>query len=205
MRSFEGINNRPEWGDSDAIQSLVRSYLPLAYNIVGWALDGDPDIDRVVQAAMVESFRADGYPGDAAALRSRVAAACVRQVRDARRAYAPRGSRRTDPGFARLMDEQLGLAVEQREIVQASRWLDDEDRLLLALLWQEATGTLTRAELTYALGQPPEASARFIAHVAGSLQEARVVDRALRRTPVCGGLAAAGHRWDGIPAPAWLD
>jgi hypothetical protein len=184
---------------------LIRSYLPLAYNIVGWALNGYPDTDRVVQAAMIEAFRADGQPGDTEAFRSRMVAACVRQVREARQAYGPRGSGPQGPDFVKLMVERLGLVGEQREIVRASRWLDEEDRLPLALWRQETAGTLTRSELGHALRQPPAALARYIAHLAGSLQESRVLDRALRRTPVCVGLAAAADRWDRKPAAAWRD
>jgi hypothetical protein len=205
MRSSQGVSGGPERGDRDAIQRLIRSYLPLAYNIVGWSLNGYPDIDHVVQAAMIEAFRADGQPGDAVAFRSRIVAACVRQVREVRQAYGPRGSRLPDPDFVKLMVERLGLLGEQREIAQASRWLDDEERLLLTLWWQEAAGTLTRAELSHALRQPLPASARFIAHLGGSLQRSRVVDRALRRTPVCRGLAAATGGWDRKPTPAWRD
>lgn len=205
MRSSRGISSGPERGDRDAIQSLIRSYLPLAYNIVGWALDGYLDIDHMVQAAVIEAFRGDGQPGDTVAFRSRIVDRCVRKAREARQAYGPRGSRPQDPDFVKLMVERLGLVGGQREIAQASRWLNDEDRLLLALWWQEAAGTITPAELAHVLQQPPAALARFIADLEGSLQESRVVHRALCRTPVCGGLAAAADGWDRKPAPAWRD
>lgn len=205
MRSSQGVSSGPERGDRDAIRSLIQSYLPLAYNIVGWALDGYLDIDQLVQAAMIEALRGDGLRGDTVAFRSRLVAACVRQVREARQAYGPRVSRLPDPDFVKLMVERLGLVGEQRDIAEASRWLDDEDRFLLALWWQEASGSLTRAELTHALRQPPAASAGFIARLAGSLQASRVVDRALRRRPICAGLAAAAAGWDRKPAPAWRD
>src|SRR6266487_2069607 len=154
MRSFHGISSGPERGDRDAIQSLIRSYLPLAYNIVGWALDGHPDIDRVVHSAMSEAVRGDGRPGDTVAFRSRVVAACARQVRESRQPYGPRENTLPGSDFVTLMVERLGLAGEQREFAEASRWLDDEDRFLLARWWQEAAGTWTRAELAHALRQP---------------------------------------------------
>lgn len=204
MRSFQGVGGGQERGDRDAIRSLIQSNLPLAYNIVGWALDGLA-VDRVVQAAIFEAFSVNGQPGDAVEFRSRVLAACVRQVREARQAYGPPGSRLPSPDFVTFMVERLGLVGEHREIAQASRWLDDEDRLLLALWWQEAAGTLTRAELALALRQSLAASARSFTHLARSLQDSRLVDRALHRTPVCGGLAAATGGWDRQPTAAWRD
>lgn len=111
MRSFQRVSSGAKWGDRDAIKSLIGSYIPLAYNIVGCALTGYQDIDRLVQAAITEAFRAD------------------------------------------------------------------------------------------AIRQPPPASARFIAHMARSLQESRVVDRPLRPRPVCGGLAATAG-WDRKSATA---
>lgn len=84
----------------------------------------------------------------------------------------------------------------QRVSSESERWLDDEDRLLLALWWQEAAGTSSCAGLTHAIRHPPLASARFIAHMARSLPESRVDDRSLRRRPVCGGLATAAAGWD---------
>jgi hypothetical protein len=203
MRSSHRVSDGPGWGDRDAIQNLIRSYLPLAYNIVGWALNGYPDVDRVAQAATIEAFQAGGQPGDTSAFRSRLVAACVRRVRQARQALGSRGNRFPDPDFVNLMVEHLGLGGEQRGMAQASRWLDDQERLLLALWWQEAAGTVTRADLANALREPPAALARYIGHLAESLQESRLVDGALRRTPVCGGLAAAAGGWDRRPAPAW--
>jgi hypothetical protein len=103
------------------------------------------------------------------------------------------------------MVEGNGLAGEQGEIVRASRWLDDEERLLLALWWQEAAGTVTRAGLADALRQPPAALARSITRLAGTLQDTRVVERVLRHGPGCRGLAATADGWDGHPAPGWRD
>ena len=198
------MTNGPERGGHDATERLVRRYLPLAYNIVGWALDGYSGIERVAHAAMAEALRADGKAGDTPAFRSRLVAACAWQVRKDRQA-APDGSRLADAPFVRLMVERLGLVGDAREVVLASRWLDDEERLLLSLWRQQASGALTLDELAHGLRQPPAALSRFIGHLDGSLQESRVVDRALRRKPVCGRLAAAAGGWDRKPSPVWRD
>ncbi len=39
---------------------------------------------------------------------------------------------------------RLGLSGQRREVAEATRWLDEDDRELLALWWQEAAGELTR-------------------------------------------------------------
>jgi hypothetical protein len=186
---------------------MVTAYLPLAYNIVGLALNGHPDAG-VVREIMI-SAAAD--PRDEAAFRSRLLAACVSQVRRAgqtvgrraRPAFQPDGL--PEPDFVQFMVNRLGLTGEQGEIIEASRWLGGEDRLLLALWWQEVTGSLHQAELADALRLTPAAAAGAVARLARELEISRIVERTMRRGPSCPGLMAAATGWDGKPAPGWRD
>ena len=47
---------------------------------------------------------------------------------------------RRAPDFADQTIERLGLSGQRLETAEATRWLDDEDRPVLALWWQEAAG-----------------------------------------------------------------
>lgn len=195
--------------DREAIAGLVSAYLPLTYNIVGRALNGHPAIDGVARETMISAVSGVRDPGDKGAFRALLLSASVRQVRHARRTGATphrvpaRPDRSAEPDFAQLTVQRLGLDGERREIAEAGRWLTEEDRLLLALWWEEATGRLHRAELSRALELSGAASADAVAHLVRQLETARLVGRALRRRPTCRGLAAAIAGWDGEPGPAW--
>src|ERR1700731_3976179 len=69
-------------GDSEALDSLLSSYLPLIYNIVGRGLSGHADVDDVVQETMLRAVRGLGDLRDPAAFRSWLVAVAVRQLRD---------------------------------------------------------------------------------------------------------------------------
>ncbi len=69
-------------GDAHALDSLMSSYLPLVYNIVGRALNGHADVDDVVQETMLRAVRGLGDLRDPAAFRSWLVAVAIRQVRD---------------------------------------------------------------------------------------------------------------------------
>ncbi len=69
----------------------------------------------------------------------------MRQVRDSYRdrlAQPPAdGVRRAaSPDFADQTIERLGLSGQRLQAAEATRWLDDDDRPVLALWWQEAAG-----------------------------------------------------------------
>lgn len=193
----------------DSIDGIVAAYLPLVYNIVGWALNGHPHSAGVARKTIL---RAVCDPGDEVAFRPRLLASCVSQVRRAGQtawmpsrpaAFRPDGLPETD--FVQFMAERLGLAGEQLEIIEASRWLAGEDRLLLALWWQEAGGALYRTELADALRLTCAVAGEAVARLVRRLEISRVVGRALRRGPSCPGLIAAAAGWDGKPAPGWRD
>ncbi|HEY1177984.1 MAG TPA: sigma-70 family RNA polymerase sigma factor, partial [Phytomonospora sp.] len=199
-------------GDVRARERLVAAYLPLVYNVVGRALDGHPDVDDVVQETMLKAL--DGLRGlrDAASFRSWLVAIAMNEVRrrwsHARRAPVPAGDDVTavpDPGgdFVDLAILRLGLSGQRREIAEATRWLDDGDRDLLALWWQESAGHLTRGELAAALDLTPPHAAVRVQRMKTQLDVARQIVRALSATWRCGELTSAVAMWDGRPSPLW--
>ena len=196
-------------GDAQALDRLVSAYLPLIYNIVGRALNGHADTDDVVQETMLRAVR--GLPGlrAPAAFRSWLVAVAIHQMRDHFRARqatpADLSDEVPDPGadFVDLTILRLGLSDQREETAQATRWLDPDDRELLALWWLEAGGELDRSEVTAALGLPPSHVAVRVARMKEQLTIARVVVRALRADPPCADLAQAVAGWDGVPSPLW--
>lgn len=145
-------------GDAEALDSLLASYLPLIYNIVGRGLSGHADVDDVVQETMLRAVRGLGDLRDPAAFRSWLVAVAIRQMRDhyrARQAVAAAdlSDEVADPeaDFVELTILRLGLSSQREETAQATRWLDAGDRELLALWWLEAAGELDRNELVAAL------------------------------------------------------
>ena len=194
-------------GDRSALNALAAAYLPLVYNIVGRAMNGHPDVDDVVQETMLRAIRGIGELRDPAAFRSWLVAIAIRQVRDSYRdrlAQPPAvESEVPSPDFADQTITRLGLTGQRLETAAATRWLDDEDRPVLALWWQESAGELSRAELADGLGiSSPHAAVR-VARMKERLDTSRAVVRALQRTPICAGLAAITTRWDGQPSPLW--
>jgi RNA polymerase sigma factor (sigma-70 family) len=194
-------------GDAAAIDRLASAYLPLVYNIVGRAMNGHPDVDDVVQETMLRAVRGIKDLRDPESFRSWLVAIAMRQVRDSYRerlAQAPAAqSEVPSPDFADLSVTRLGLSGQRRETAQATRWLDDEDRPVLALWWQEAAGELSRAELAEALGLPPAHAAVRVARMKERLATSRMVVRALHRVPPCERLAAVTSGWDRQPSSLW--
>jgi RNA polymerase sigma factor (sigma-70 family) len=151
-------------GDQAALDALVERHLPLLYNIVGRALDGNHDVDDVVQETLFRVVDRLRDLRDPAAFRSWMVAIAMRLVRDRFRSRQaqPAGFERSsdtqldaaDPGadFVDLTILRLALTDQRRETALATRWLDEDDRELLALWWLEAAGELTRADLVAALG-----------------------------------------------------
>src|SRR5579859_4312360 len=194
-------------GDRRALDVLAAAYLPLVYNIVGRAMNGHPDVDDVVQETMLRAVRGVGELRDPAAFRSWLVAIAVRQVRDSYRerlAQAPAMEFDAPvPDFAEQTIERLGLSGQREQMAEATRWLEDDDRPLLALWWQEASGQLTRAELATALGLTQAHAAVRIARMKERLVTSRTVVHALRRFPPCGNMTAITAEWNGEPSPLW--
>ena len=202
-----GLVAAAQRGDRMALDELAAACLPLVYNIVGRAMNGHPDVDDVVQETMLRAVRGVGDLRDPGAFRSWLVAIAIRQVRDSYRdrlAQAPAvESEVPSPDFADVTIQQLGLSGQRRETAEATRWLDDEDRPVLALWWQEAAGELSRTELADALGLPPAHAAVRVARMKDRLATSRSVVRALRRVPPCERLAAVTAGWDGEPSSLW--
>ncbi|MER5217092.1 sigma-70 family RNA polymerase sigma factor [Streptomyces sp. NPDC002838] len=200
-------------GDRQASEQLIRDCLPLVYNIVGRALEGHSDVDDVVQETMLRVL--DGLPGleQPDRFRSWLVAIAVRQVRDRWRSRQTRPTaapleetvHEADPqaDFADLAILRLALAGQRREAVEATRWLEDEEREVLALWWMEAAGELTRSELAAACGLTPQHAAVRVQRVKERLETARAVVRAVATSPRCTELAAVLTSWDGRPSALW--
>ena len=173
-------------------------------------MNGHADTDDVVQETMLRAVRSIGDLRDPAAFRSWLVAVAVRPVRDyvaARPVQVPRdpAAEVADPGadFVNMTILRLGLSGQRRETAEAPRWLDHEDRELLALWWQEAAGTLDRGAVASGLGMSPAHTAVRISRMKERLTTARLVVRALRARPPCDALAAVTTGWDSAPSPLW--
>ncbi|WP_435601654.1 sigma-70 family RNA polymerase sigma factor [Streptomyces sp. C10-9-1] len=199
-------------GDGRARELLAADYLPLVYNIVGRALDGHADVDDVVQDTMFRALDGLGGLRDPSRFRSWLVAIAMNQIRRRwtdRRQTAPapleRLAEHPDPAgdFVDLTILRLGLSGQRREVAEATRWLDEDDRELLSLWWQEASGRLTRAELAEALGVSDRHAAVRVQRMKAQLETGRLVVRALAARPACGALAALMAEWDGRPSSVW--
>ncbi|GIG86055.1 sigma-70 family RNA polymerase sigma factor [Plantactinospora endophytica] len=198
-------------GDPRALDALVANSLPLVYNIVGRALHGHADTDDVVQETLLRMVRHLAGLREPAAFRSWLVAIAVRQVRDWQqhtatlRAPDAGPDEVADPAadFAELTVVRLGLTDQRREVAEATRWLDPDDRELLALWWLEETGELDRADLAGALGLPGGHAAVRVHRMKEQLDVARTVVRALRARPGCPDLHAVAQGWTGQPSPLW--
>ncbi|GIH27461.1 hypothetical protein Aph01nite_57710 [Acrocarpospora phusangensis] len=201
-------------GDQRALDALVADSLPLLYNIVGRALNGHTDVDDVVQETLIRVVR--GLPGlrDLSAYRSWLVAIAVRQVRDHeqdrrsenhRTADLDTATELPDPAsdFAMVTILQLGLTDQRREVAEATRWLDNDDRALLALWWLEETGELGRADLASALGLSARHAAVRVQRMKDQVQTAHMVVRALGNAAGCADLRGLMWDWDGVPTPLW--
>ncbi|WP_433375534.1 sigma-70 family RNA polymerase sigma factor [Actinoplanes sp. CA-142083] len=197
-------------GDTDALEELVAGHLPLVYNIIGRALAGHPDVDDVVQDTMLRAIR--GLPGlrEPDRFRSWLIAIAYRQIQLYLRSRRANQQRRVpepielaEPDFADDAAAEIVVADQRRELVEAARWLDDGDRRLLGLWWQEASGELTRSELASALEVQPKHAAVRVQRMKAQLDAARGVVRALRARPRCPELAEQVRRWNGVADPLW--
>ncbi|MGW1126304.1 sigma-70 family RNA polymerase sigma factor [Streptomyces sp. NPDC002526] len=201
-------------GDPDAKDQLVASCLPLLYNIVGRALNGHADVDDVVQETVLRMLRA--LPGlrSPESFRSWLVAIAMNEIRghwrDRQSAAIPveplaTGHDRVDPAadFVDVTILRLGLSGQRRQVAEATRWVDEDDRALLSLWWLEAAGQLTRAEVAAAMNLSPEHTAVRVQRMKAQLDTARVVVGALAAQPRCILLDDILSGWDGAPSPLW--
>jgi RNA polymerase sigma factor (sigma-70 family) len=196
-----------------AQDELVAAYLPLVYNIVGRALNGDADVDDVVQETMLRALGGLGSLRDPEQFRSWLVAITMNRIRShwqtRQAAPAVAGLQdlhdMADPGadFVDLTIVRLGLQGQRREVAEATRWLDDADRELLALWWLEAAGELTRGEVAAALQLSPQHTAVRVQRMKAHLETARLVVRALAAVPRCVLLDDGLGLWDGVPSALW--
>ncbi|MFD4753688.1 sigma-70 family RNA polymerase sigma factor [Streptomyces sp. GZWMJZ-114] len=201
-------------GDTAALDRLLAESLPLVYNVVGRALNGHSDVDDVVQETLLRVVRALPQLRDEHAYRSWLMAIAVRRIRDRERALRAAGQHLADwesaaevpdpaADFVGLTVLRLGLTDQRREIAEATRWLDGDDRALLALWWLEETGELERAELAEALGVSRRHAAVRVQRMKEQVETARTVVHALARRGECAELDGLLGGWDGTPSPLW--
>ncbi|SEG11619.1 RNA polymerase sigma factor, sigma-70 family [Actinacidiphila yanglinensis] len=220
MRAGDRVGPDPEMvaaaraGDERALDLLVAECLPLVYNVVGRALDGHDDVDDVVQETLLRVVRGLADLRDPAAFRSWLVAIAVRQVRDREQARQASWHHQTgldaaelipDPAsdFASVTILRLGLTDQRREIAEATRWLEHDDRTLLALWWLEETGDIGRSELADALGLTRQHAAVRVQRMKEQLETSRTVVRALGAADGCPQLTELTGGWDGVPSPLW--
>ncbi|XVU22931.1 sigma-70 family RNA polymerase sigma factor [Actinoplanes sp. CA-054009] len=201
-------------GDGRALQRLIADHLPLVYNLVSAAVDDPADVDDIVQDTMLRAVRE--LPGLRApgSFRAWLAVIAVRQVgtHQQRRRAAGRRLRpleeaagRADPQ-AEIEDVtalRSRLSHQRRQVAEATRWLDPDDRRLLSLWWQEVAGWLSRAELAEAAGVSVAHAGVRVHRTREQLDLARAVVAALAARPGCSRLAAETADWDGQPSPLW--
>ncbi|MEU2620269.1 sigma-70 family RNA polymerase sigma factor [Streptomyces sp. NPDC007157] len=192
-------------GDRRALDELVEGWLPLVYNVVGRALNGHADVDDVVQETMLRAVDHLGTLRDPDSFRSWLVAIAMRQIRDrARRRQEPKLDEGVPDGtadFAELTVLRLQLAGQRREVAEAVRWLDAEDRQLVSLWWLEVSGELTRRELAAAVGISRQHAAVRVQRMKERLETSRGIVRALGGA--CPELRELTARWDGHPDSVW--
>jgi RNA polymerase sigma factor (sigma-70 family) len=199
-------------GDAAAVERLVEAHLGLVYNVIGRVLNGDTDVDDLVQETMIQAIR--GLPAlrDPERFRPWLLAIAHRQVqlhlRGRHRAQLRRHPQPVDvpdPGgdLAERTLAELELTRQRADLTRATHWLDPDDRQLLALWWQEVAGDLTRTDLAAALGVTPPHAAVRVRRMKSHLDAVRAVVRALGATPRCPGLAEVTRRWTGATDAVW--
>lgn len=201
-------------GDEQAQDQLVTTYLPLMYNIVGRALNGHADVDDVVQESVLRMLRALPSLRTPDSFRSWLVAITMNEIRthwrERRADRIPADGLDdahdvVDPGadFVDVTIIRLGLTGQRREVAQATRWLDEDDRALLSLWWLETAGELTRSDVALALELSPQHTAVRVQRMKAQLEAARLVVRALAAEPRCALLESITAEWDGVPSALW--
>lgn len=201
-------------GDQEAKDRLVASYLPLLYNVVGRALNGHADVDDVVQETVLRMLRSLPELRDPERFRSWLVAIAMNEIRRHWRegqSGAISAGRLDDTfdladpraDFVELTILRLGLTGQRRQVAEATRWLDEDDRALLSLWWLETAGQLSRAEVAAAMELTPQHTAVRVQRMKAQLEAARVVVGALAADPPCVLLEDILAGWDGIPSALW--
>ncbi|MFF3823156.1 sigma-70 family RNA polymerase sigma factor [Streptomyces griseus] len=201
-------------GDQQAKDQLVSAYLPLLYNVVGRALDGHADVDDVVQETVLRMLRGLPELRDPERFRSWLVAIAMNEIRthwrDRQSGAIPADRLDTaydlpDPraDFVEVTILELGLTGQRRQVAEATRWLDEDDRALLSLWWLETAGHLSRAEVAAALELSPQHTAVRVQRMKAQLEAARVVVGALAADPPCVLLEDIAAGWDGVPSALW--
>ncbi|MFI5913551.1 sigma-70 family RNA polymerase sigma factor [Dactylosporangium sp. NPDC051541] len=140
-------------GDRDALDQLLARVMPGVRSLVGRALNGHADADDVVQEVLIQIVRGLPRLRDPERFRAWAVAITNRQIQlylRTRRRDAPRRQELAedlpDPGldFAERTAEDLVLTGQRQEVAEAARWLDDDERALLAVWWREAAVRHTR-------------------------------------------------------------
>ncbi|MFI8500022.1 sigma-70 family RNA polymerase sigma factor [Streptomyces sp. NPDC085524] len=201
-------------GDDRAREELIAAYLPLLYNIVRRALNGQADVDDVVQETLLRVVRDLPALRAPESFRSWLVSITLRQINThwhRQRAFAGRTTvidealRIPDAG-AGLEDItilRLHASDERRQVVEAGRWLDADHQVLLSLWWQECAGLLSRDDIAAATGLT-------VAHVGVRLQRmreqldlSRTIVAALEAHPRCPQLGETVVGWDGLRTSVW--
>ena len=201
-------------GDRDALNELARAHLPLVYNLVRRALNGDPDVDDLVQDIMVRALRQLAGLRSPASFRPWLMAIAVRQVgthlaRDetaaGRLTSLDEIAGRPDEGaeFEGAALLRAEVTRQRRQVMHAGRWLDADDRALLSLWWLETAGELDRSELADALGVTVAHAGVRLQRMREQLELSRSIVVALEAVPGCSGLTEVTSGWDGTPSPFW--
>jgi DNA-directed RNA polymerase specialized sigma24 family protein len=108
----------------------------------------------------------------------------------------------TSRDFAELAVDRQALARAGSDLLEASRWLSDDQRLTMALWWQEAAGHLTRTEVAAALDLSVPHTAVRIQRMKAKLELAVGVLAAWRTRPRCPELGSLTSVTDGGPTEA---
>ncbi|MFG3408286.1 sigma-70 family RNA polymerase sigma factor [Streptomyces sp. NPDC048142] len=201
-------------GDQRAQDQLVSAYLPLLYNVVGRALEGHADVDDVVQETVLHMLRGLPELRDPERFRSWLVAIAMNEIRTHWRERQSGGipADRLDAAydlpdpradFVEVTILKLGLTGQRRQVAEATRWLEEDDRALLSLWWLETAGHLSRAEVAAALALSPQHTAVRVQRMKAQLEAARVVVRALAAEPPCVLLEDITTGWDGVPSALW--
>ncbi|MFF5085046.1 sigma-70 family RNA polymerase sigma factor [Actinoplanes sp. NPDC000266] len=195
-------------GDERARDALVRRYLPLVYNIVGRALSGRPDVDDVVQDCMLRIVRDLPQLREPSRLRAWAGSIAVARISSYRaeleaHAFVPLESAPEDGvDFEGETILRLELSGQRREVVEATRWLDPGERLVLSLWWLEAAGQISRAELAQMLDTTVAYAGVRVQRMRAQLDTCRSVVAALDQRG-CPGMWTVLDGWDGRPGPLW--
>ncbi|MFJ1709881.1 sigma-70 family RNA polymerase sigma factor [Kitasatospora sp. NPDC088346] len=197
-------------GDEAALDRIVTAFLPLVYRLIGQQLDGHVDVDDVVQETMVRVVHRLDTLRDPSCFPSWLVAVAMNEVRRrwSRRqpvlAHEP-DDRLADPDadFVDVTLLRLCMLDARREFAEATRWLDPDDRHLLALWQRENDGDLTRPDVARILKISLHHAGVRIHRLKARLTTSRAVVHALAAQPGCPDLATATTDRGGASTPLW--